>query len=346
MDFAVARILDANLNRAREALRVLEEYARFGLNDATLAGEFKNLRHALAAAVQAANFAGVIVARDTPGDVGTTLPGAGEYQRSGAADVVIAAGKRLSESLRVLEEYGKIQSQAFARGVEQLRYRAYAAEQRLVQTVRAAARFADVRLYVLITASLCPRRWPETLRAAADGGATCFQLREPQLGGAELFRRAEEFVALCRSVGAIAIINDRPDVAVAAGADGVHVGQGDLPVRAARAVLGPDRIVGISTHNSAELDAAIAAQPDYIAVGPMFATALKPQYGVSGPDFARAARQRTALPLVAIGGITPENAESVVQAGIDGLAVCQAVIASPDPRETAGRFVRAFESRA
>jgi thiamine-phosphate pyrophosphorylase len=137
----------------------------------------------------------------------------------------------------------------------------------------------------------------------------------------------------------LSIINDRADVAAAAGADGVHVGQRDLPAHAARMVVGSDRIIGLSTHTLAELDAAIAAQPDYIAVGPMHATALKPEYGVSGVEYLRTARARTVLPLVAIGGIGPDNARALMSAGASCVAVCTAIIGAADPRHVAAELL-------
>lgn len=338
MEPSIWRILDANSNRAREALRVIEEYARFTLDDAALSELAKNLRHALAAALAPLTAARAIVMRDTPGDVGTALAGAGEYQRASTLDVLRAAGKRLSEALRAIEEYGKTVDAALAAEVEGLRYRAYDLEKRVLHVADARARFAGVRLYVLITEALCALPWAEVMRQAATGGATCFQLREPDLPDRPLLTRAQEFRKLCRELGAVCIINNRADIAAAVDADGLHVGQADLPLPAARRVLGPQRIVGVSTHNPAEATSALADTPDYVAVGPMFATALKPQYGVAGLDYLRSVRARTALPIVAIGGINPENVAEVISAGADAVAVCTALVGATDPGAVARRF--------
>ena len=144
MDVGVGRILDANANRAREALRVMEDYARFALDDAVLSGEAKSLRHALAEALRAGGADRMVTLRDTPGDVGTDLGTEAEYRRCGAADVVQAAGKRLSEALRVLEEYGKTINVDMAARIEQLRYRGYEIEKRLVHAIASRRRFGDV----------------------------------------------------------------------------------------------------------------------------------------------------------------------------------------------------------
>ncbi|MFQ5492417.1 MAG: thiamine phosphate synthase, partial [Phycisphaerae bacterium] len=149
----IARVLDANFNRAREAVRVLEEYARLVLNDAGVAEQAKRLRHDLASAFAEHGLAEVVRARDIAGDVGTELETDAEYRRASSAEVVLAAGKRLGEALRVLEEYGKTHSEPLARSIERLRYEGYELERRLAVRLHARQRFGGVRLYVIVTES-------------------------------------------------------------------------------------------------------------------------------------------------------------------------------------------------
>lgn len=338
MDPAVARILDANFNRAREALRVMEDYARFALDDARLSEALKDLRHALAAAVETAHLSSAIILRDTPGDVGTELTAGGEYERASAGDVVRAAGKRLSEAFRAIEEYGKTVEPRLAADVERLRYRGYDLEKRLVHTVDARARFGNVRLYVLITESLCRGPWRETASAVIDGGADCLQLREKGLSDGELFDRAVALGELCHRAGALCIINDRADVAAATGADGVHVGQDDLSVSAARRIVGPDKIVGVSTHSVEQARAVVDSCPDYVAVGPMYDTPTKPQEHLAGPETLAGVRQITALPLVAIGGISADNLDPILATGCRCVCVCSSAITQEDPTAAARRI--------
>ncbi len=334
----MARILDANANRAREAARVLEDYARFALDDAQLSGRAKQIRHGVVAALTQAGLANVVRNRDIVEDVGRDIQTDREYRRDGPADVVAAASARLSEALRVLEEYGKTVDAGLGRAFEQLRYQGYELERRLRIGVEAARRFGHVRLYVLLTESLCAGDWFDTARAVIDGGADCLQLRDKALPDGELLKRARRLAALCRERGALFIMNDRPDLAVAAQADGLHVGQEDLPVAAARRVLGPGPIIGVSTHTPQQVRAAVAEAPDYIAVGPMFASDTKPQPHVPGPALLEAARAQTSLPLVAIGGIRLENSLEVVQAGARCICVCGAVISQSDPCSAARRL--------
>jgi thiamine-phosphate pyrophosphorylase len=333
---AVARILDANVNRAREALRVMEDYARFGLDDPAGCEALKALRHDLADCVRRLPAGELLAARDVPGDAGTAVSTASERHRPDALAVFTAAAKRLPEALRTLEEYAKTFDPELAGGLEGLRYRAYDAEQRIVMRGERSARFARTRLYVLMTASLCGRPdWLWTAEEALAGGADCIQLREKGLDDSELLSRALRLGELCRRRGVLFIVNDRPDIAVLAGADGVHLGQTDLPVAAARRIVGPGALIGVSTHDPAQLRAAIAAGPDYIAVGPMFATATKPQQHLAGPELLALATRETQIPIVPIGGITAGNAGVLVQAGARRLCVCSAVIAAADPRAAA-----------
>ncbi len=342
MEPALARILDANANRAREAARVLEEYARFVLDDATLCGQVKTLRHELVAAVGTLDHAALLAGRDTPGDVGTAVTTDAEMVRGSAEDVALAAAARLTEALRTLEEYGKVIAVDFARRIETLRYAAYDLEQRVALRTGVRRRFASVGLYVLLTESLCSGPWLETAEAVLRGGADAIQLREKGLSDAELLTRARALVELCRRHEALCIVNDRPDVARLARADGVHVGQDDFDVASARRVVGPTRIVGKSTHTLEQARRAFGEEPDYVAVGPMFDSATKPQDHIAGPETLRAVAAETSLPLAAIGGITPDRVPAVVEAGASCLCVCAAIISNPQPKESAAAFKRAL----
>jgi thiamine-phosphate pyrophosphorylase len=343
MNPTILRILDANANRAREALRVIEDYARFGLNDDQVCGSLKQLRHDLAAAV-APLLRETILHRDTPGDVGTSTKTASELKREGIADVVTAAGKRLGEALRTIEEFSKPIDPPAAATVEAIRYRFYALEQQIARTLRRPnQRMTAVRLYVIISQFLCKQDWLETARLSIEGGADCIQLREKEMESGELLSRARRLVALCHEHHVPCIINDRPDIAVLSGADGVHVGQGDLPAAEARKMVGMDRIVGVSTHNLEQAQQAVRDGADYIGIGPVFRSATKPRNFLPGLDFARAiAAAGLPIPAIAIAGITPSNVDEVKAAGIPAVAVSSAIIAAPAPRAAAARFKRAL----
>jgi thiamine-phosphate pyrophosphorylase len=330
-----ARILDAAANRAREALRVVEDYCRFVLDDAFLSGELKRLRHALALALGELPAGLLLAARDTLGDVGTTISTAQEFERSSLAAVVEANLKRLQEALRSLEEYGKVRSAELGRAVEALRYRAYTLERALVLGADARARLADVRLYVLVSGSVCVHSLEWTIREAAAGGAQAFQLREKGLDDRALLERARAVRRWTRAAGVLFIMNDRPDIARLAEADGVHVGQAELPVKEVRRVVGPDALIGVSTHDLEQLRRALLDGASYVGVGPTFASGTKEFTAFPGLDFVRAAMAETSLPAFAIGGIKLGNLGEVVAAGARRVAVSGAICQAEDPRAVA-----------
>ncbi|MGH7176364.1 MAG: thiamine phosphate synthase [Tepidisphaeraceae bacterium] len=328
------RVLDANANRAREALRVVEDYARFVLNDVGLCSGLKSLRHELSGAARDVFERGVFV-RDIAEDVGTAVKTDSELQRSDASAVVTAAGKRLGEALRSIEEFLKIIDPDASRKVESIRYRFYEIEKELALRLRPAARaFAQVLLYVLISESLCKRGWLETAEQAILGGADCLQLREKNLERGELLIRARKLVELCRRHHVHCIINDHAEIAVLSDADGAHLGQQDLPPREARKLLGP-RIIGVSTHNLDQAKQAASAGADYIGVGPIFRSATKPRDFLPGLALAKQVAGTISIPAVAIAGITAQNVDELLGTGIRAVAVSSAVISADDPRAAA-----------
>lgn len=330
VDSTTFRILDANLNRARESLRVMEEYARFVLDDALLTADLKKTRHELANVLPETIASVLMRHRDIIRDVGRETTAPFESRRPGTSSVVVAAGKRLSEALRAIEEYGKTVNPGFAKSVEQIRYQGYELERRIIFTTQARKRFGNVRLYVILTEAFCKNDWYATAEAALRGGADVLQLREKTLNGHELADRAKKLVRLCRAYNALLMINDRPDIAVISGADGVHLGQEDLSVEDARRILPESAIVGVSTHTVDQVRAAVRSAPDYLAVGPIFATNTKPQDHIAGPEILAAAKKTTSLPLVAIGGIDAKNAPTILATAPCCLCVCTAVIAQSD----------------
>jgi thiamine-phosphate diphosphorylase len=187
-------------------------------------------------------------------------------------------------------------------------------------------------------------RTPADLAAALlAGGARLLQLRLPEASARDLLEAARAIVPVARRSGATFLVNDRPDVARAAGADGVHLGQDDLPVAAARQVLGPTAIVGLSTHDPEQARAAVAAGADYIGVGPIFTTTTKADaLPARGLELLRTVRALVPVPIVAIGGITPETAVTVRAAGADAVAMIAGLVRTPDPAATVRRVIAAL----
>lgn len=226
------------------------------------------------------------------------------------------------------------------RGVEPLAPAPLGAE-----PMRRLGREAVRGLYV-VTDDRLPqgRSHVEVARAALAGGARVIQLRDKQRDAGELLPAAREIAALCRAAGALFVVNDRVDLAVACDADGAHLGQTDLPLQEARRLLGPDRLLGISVENVEQVRIAEAQGADYLGVGPIFGTATKADAGDAvGPEQLQRFQSVTTLPLVAIGGISLERVPEAIAAGAHSVAVISAVSAAPDPEAATRALAAACE---
>jgi thiamine-phosphate pyrophosphorylase len=203
----------------------------------------------------------------------------------------------------------------------------------------------DPSLYVVLDRTASAGRDLEViLDATLAGGCRMIQLREKEWPSGQLLPLAERLRDRCRRAGATFIVNDRVDLALAVDADGVHLGQDDLPPRAARPLLRPGMVLGRSTHTVGQAREAQADGADYIAVGSMFPTRTKPDFQLVGPELIRAIRPETRSPLVGIGGVTRENVAEVIRAGADGVAVISAVCGAPDPAAATREFLAAIRA--
>ncbi|MBF2072746.1 MAG: thiamine phosphate synthase [Synechococcales cyanobacterium C42_A2020_086] len=319
----IYRILDANLDRAREGLRIIEEWCRFGLNSAPLTEECKSLRQELAKWHRDEFRA----ARDTLGDPGTDLSHPQEEQRHSLSDVLRSNFCRVQEALRVLEEYGKLDSAAMGAACKQLRYRVYTLESQLTGWQR-HQKLQSAYLY-LVTSPV--ENLLAVVEAALEGGLTLVQYRDKDADDLTRLRTAEKLKQLCHRYGALFLINDRVDLALAVEADGVHLGQQDVPIAFARQLLGPQRLIGRSTTNPEEMRRALQDGADYIGVGPVYATPTKVGKPAAGLEYVRYAVQHATVPWFAIGGINPENLADVLTAGAERVAVVRAIMEAEQP---------------
>ena len=337
-ELAVERILDASANRAREGLRVLEDYVRFAWDDPFLTRQIKALRHQLTALLSELPSRTLLRSRETQADVGTQLTTPAEQRRHSAADVVAANFHRVQEAVRSLEEYGKLRSPRLAAGLKQARYKLYTLQRAVMLSAESRDRLAGVRLYAIVTGELCQASLEWTVRELLAGGVQALQLREKSLPDRSLLDRARLVRRWTREAGAMFIMNDRADLARLADADGLHVGQSELSVKDARRIVGPSAVIGVSTHAIEQARQAVLDAAGYIGVGPLFAGPTKTFQALAGLDCLREVVGEIALPAFAIGGINLENVDSVLSAGARRIAVCSALCGAEDPREAARRF--------
>ncbi len=343
MNNPVARIIDVNRNRAGEALRVMEEYARFVLESPALSARCKALRHDLAAAAAALDASlppadRPLPHRDIAGDVGVTIKTSGEALRPDAPTVAAAASRRAAEALRSLSEYAKIDNAALAARFEALRYGVYAVEPLLLADGRLRTRLAAARLYVLITTALCSADARTAAREAVAGGADIIQLREKEMEDGEFYRLAADVAEICREGGAIFLVNDRPHIASLVDAGGVHGGQGDLPAHLTRRLIGTDKIIGCSTSGPEFAEKALADGADYIGVGPVYETNTKKHRRAAGLEYVEWAFRWGKLPCFAIGGVNRETIDLVIGAGARAVAICTGVTMAGDIAAAAAFF--------
>ncbi|AGA28951.1 thiamine phosphate synthase [Singulisphaera acidiphila] len=340
----LGRILDASANRAREGLRVVEDYVRFALDDSGLTRRIKDVRHRLAAAVQGLDLDTLIGSRDTRGDVGTHIMTASEQARENPRAVLTANFKRTAEALRTLEEYTKLIDVWLSGRFEVLRYDVYTLEKLTLTAAGSKRSLGEARLMVLVGGlpTLGDLTW--VVGEALAGGADLIQLREKDLPDREWLQRAREVRILTAQARARFILNDRPDLARLAGADGVHLGQDDVTLRDARRIVGPLSLIGVSTHDRPQLEQAILAGAGYLGVGPVFSSTTKDFSDLAGLAFVRQAAETTTLPWYAIGGIHEENIEQVLEAGASRVAVSSAVVRAPSPRRAAAALRARLEA--
>jgi thiamine-phosphate pyrophosphorylase len=198
--------------------------------------------------------------------------------------------------------------------------------------MNAARPYSLSGLYIILDPSVCPARpLVEVLTAAAEAGASLFQYRNKAASMKEAYVEALALRQAAAKAGVLFIVNDRCDLALAVDADGVHLGQGDLPLDLAKKVMGPDKLIGISTHNPDQVREATAGKPDYLGFGPIFKPGSKQDHDqLVGLEGLRAMRSLTSLPIFAIGGIQIDQAGEVMRAGANGVAVISAILKAPD----------------
>lgn len=335
MQKSLYRIIDANFNRAREALRVIEEFCRFALNSESLTERAKELRHELSFLISQIDQGRLIASRDSLADVGAGKTVKNQISRTDLKDCFTAAAKRLPEALRAIGEMTQTLNPDIAQKIENLRFAAYALEKDITVASDTTAKFRRVVLYVIISSSL-PAEVISLTQKCIAGGADCIQLRAKDMKDSELFALAEQFTQLCRDANVLSIINDRADIAVASGADGVHLGQSNLPIQQARKIQLKPLIIGQTTHTIEQLRRACEQGPTYVSVGPVFDTSTKPGLKPVGLEYvtkATDALASTGICHVAVGGINLDNISGVIDAGAERIAVCSAVTGAPDPAE-------------
>ncbi|MDG2468918.1 MAG: thiamine phosphate synthase [Pirellulaceae bacterium] len=324
----IYRVLDANRNRAIEGLRVLEDFARFGLSNSILSKKTKDFRHSLSTACSEYSDRWLLQ-RDSQADVGASITAANEYIRPDFASLVVANCSRVSEALRVLEEYSKLLVPELAGIIETLRYEFYELEKSLKQQIRTSDRLEGRQLYVLTSGCDNEVEFRSRMERLVEAGTHVIQLREKNLADGELLQRAKIAVEICRHGDTLFIVNDRPDIAVMASADGVHLGQDEFSVRDVRLLVPTEMLIGISAHSLGQALEAEKNGADYIGVGPTFPSRTKCFSEYQGTALLAQVAGQVDIPAFAIGGIDLGNLSQVIECGFHRVAVSGAIHRDP-----------------
>ena len=330
------RIIDANLNRTVEALRVLEEIARFKLNDFVLSTKLKNIRHDICMFFDA-EYNNLLNSRDTINDIGTKMENITKASRDNITIQSIFRSniKRLEQALRVLSEYSNLS--------DDYRYMVYTIEKEMNEKLNMDLKkylLKDKKLYLVTNSDNfnSDDEFLDTVALAVKSGVDIVQLREKTKPAAKIIKYGKIIRQLTSEYGALFIVNDRVDLAQILNADGVHLGQDDIDIHDAREILGQEKIIGISTHRPQDAHDAIKNGADYIGVGPVFKTPTKPNREPAGLDYLKWAAENVNIPFYAIGSIDENSINDVIANGASRVAVVRAIMNSVDVKKTVTYF--------
>jgi thiamine-phosphate pyrophosphorylase len=345
MDKNIFRVIDSNCNRCAEGLRILEDIARMILNNGTLSNQLKTIRHGIIENLSTINNS-LINQRDTDGDVGASLETI--IGQDELTSIIRANAKRVEEGLRVIEEMTKLPELGKvldSNKFKTYRFEVYKLEQSLLSKVLRTDKTKCIKgIYAILdTSVLKSKNIVDTAGQIISGGAGIIQLRDKYASTRELLSIAVDLQQLCKHHNVLFIINDYLDIALTSNADGLHLGQDDLPVHIARKELPIDKIIGCSVQTLEQAVKAVTDGADYIAAGSIFPTTTKEDINVVGLDLLKQIKSELDIPLVAIGGIKLENTEQVIKSGADAIAVITALLHSKDIQQTTQLFVQKME---
>lgn len=341
----ILRILDANANRCAEGLRVVEEIARFSIEDEGLTGRLKGIRHDIRSSVRAIA-SNAIEERDSAGDVGRASATRGELSRDSLGSVARANFARVEEGLRVLEEFGKLLDENASLAFKSYRFDLYTLEKAFFGRSAGSAQMPrSPFLYAILDRGIVAHRdVPAAARDLVAGLVDMIQYRAKGVGESEMRRDLVSLLAAARERKVPVIVNDEPALARETGADGVHVGKTDASAVSARVAVGPGGIVGASVEAIGDLERLPLGAIDYFGVGALFPTTTKEGSKPLGLEFLRLVRGRTTKTLVAIGGIRPAHVADLIEAGADGIASASALLEG-DVRKNCFTFREIIDTR-
>lgn len=326
------RVMDSNINRVCEGFRVLEDISRFKYNFSPLSKELKKLRHKVRKSCRVEDNE-LLQSRDVLSDIGPKVTAELDLKRdSEIQSLIVGNFKRIQEGLRTLEEISKTDIDSSDSSLyEEIRYCSYNLEKQFISQV-SRKDFALPEIYGITYHKVsCGRSNIEVVKEMIRAGIKLIQYREKDLSIKERYEECCTIRELTREAGVFFIVNDHIDIALLVGADGVHIGQDDIPISEVRKILGDDKIIGLSTHSPVQAEKAVADGADYIGVGPIFKTQTK--VNVCDPvgfSYLEWVNNNIKIPYVAIGGIKEHNLPEILKRGASSVALVSEITGNPD----------------
>ena len=335
-DNRIAQLIDANLDRAREGLRVMEDWCRFGLKRSDFSIQIKDWRQQLGAHHHNIYRKARLTSKDPAMGVSHPL----QKVRATPQAVFIANSSRVQEALRVIEEFTRITDPKLCEIATKIRYETYEIEIKVLNTTEGINKrqtLKDCSLYLITTNN---RDLEGIVLQSLKAGVKIVQYRDKLLHDKEKVSQAKCLASLCKKYNSLFIVNDRIDIALAVDADGIHLGQEDIPPKIARELLGAEKIIGRSTHCLEDIKNAEMEGCDYIGIGPIFPSKTKKQLNPIGINYLKKGLNETLLPVFAIGGINSSNINELDKINNLRIAVSDAIINSNNPFSTTQELLK------
>tara|TARA_B100000579_G_scaffold419308_1_gene417761 strand:- start:399 stop:1436 length:1038 start_codon:yes stop_codon:yes gene_type:complete len=334
-DKRVARLIDANLNRAKEGLRVLEDWCRFGLDNKDFILKLKGFRHELGLRHHSI----YKKARSAKTDKGAKISHPSQKDRNSTLDILFANSSRIQEALRVVEEFSRITDPSLSEKASEIRFEIYQIE---IDLLKFNGKF--LRQKILKEANICLITSPkenlmEIIEEALEAGVKMIQYRNKLFSDKKKVLEAKEICQLCNKYKAIFLVNDSIELALATNADGIHLGQNDYPITIARELLGEDFLIGQSTNNIEQIKKAEQDGFDYVGLGPIFRSKNKQDKDIIGENLYKEANKLSNIPCFAIGGINLSNIKNLSPNSETRIALIDGIINSKSIFKDTKKFI-------
>jgi thiamine-phosphate pyrophosphorylase len=321
MDARIYSAIDANINRSLEGIRVCEDISRFIIRNSVISIKLKEIRHEIVEALKSITGADLLYGRDVENDSQKYIDLNGEKTRDSIHDIAKSNLHRAMEAMRSIEEFYKLLHPGMNENpFQKIRFSLYLVEKNMIPIMlrEDKRRKFNSSLYAILDSAFVQNdEYSKTTQRLIKGGASIIQLRMKNFSMGKILETAKNVSHICREKDVLFIVNDFPEIAYLSGADGVHLGQNDLPVADVRRILPPDMIIGISAHSKEQAMLALQHEPDYIAVGPIYETKTKNNELIEGigEDIFEKVLKSTDIPVVAIGGLIPERIDKLKKLG-------------------------------